>query len=310
MGASRNLTSVFVKYRNDCKAKKNRFGTGLLSRDSQSPAAPYRNRGGHEKLLTEEKDLDMEMGTLPPQWVDVADEAKIEIERLRDILEQLRKAHQKRLRQVFKDDDNRGDQEIHSLACRIGDNFRTCEAKIRQIQTSGADMGITNKEYGLRTNVQRSLATQLQQMSQQFRKYQKGYLDELQKRDKNAWDDGLDLTGAQGSDTTGMTDAQIMAHEANVQINQRSEEIARVAQSISDLHTIFKELAVLVIDQGTILDRIDYNVEQVVHQSKEANVQLRKARDSAKNNRAMKCIMFLLIGISVLLFMNIIKYSS
>lgn len=36
-------------------------------------------------------------------------------------------------------------------------------------------------------------------------------------------------------------------------------------KSIEDLSTIFKELAVLVIDQGTILDRIDYNMEQVRH---------------------------------------------
>ena len=34
-------------------------------------------------------------------------------------------------------------------------------------------------------------------------------------------------------------------------------------KSIEDLSTIFKELAVLVIDQGTILDRIDFNMEQV-----------------------------------------------
>lgn len=36
-------------------------------------------------------------------------------------------------------------------------------------------------------------------------------------------------------------------------------------KSIEDLSTIFKELAVLVIDQGTILDRIDFNMEQVRH---------------------------------------------
>ena len=34
------------------------------------------------------------------------------------------------------------------------------------------------------------------------------------------------------------------------------------AQSIEELSDIFKELAVLVIDQGTILDRIDFNMEQ------------------------------------------------
>ena len=36
-----------------------------------------------------------------------------------------------------------------------------------------------------------------------------------------------------------------------------------LAQSIEELSEIFKELAVLVIDQGTILDRIDFNMEQV-----------------------------------------------
>ena len=44
---------------------------------------------------------------------------------------------------------------------------------------------------------------------------------------------------------------------------ERDEEITRIARSIEELSQIFKELAVLVIDQGTILDRIDFNMEQV-----------------------------------------------
>jgi len=307
MVVTRNLTSIFVKYRNDQKAKKNRFGHGLLT--TETLKSPFQRQSTHEKLLTEDT-TEIEMSTLPPKWVDVADEAKTEMQRLQGAIEHLKKAHQKRLRQVFKDSDDRSDQEIHALAARIGDNFRLCEARIREIQSAGADMGVTDKEYGLRQNVQRSLATNLQQMSTQFRKCQKSYLDELQKRDKNIWEE-LDLTtSAPGPDLSGMSDEQIMAHESNINVTQRSEDIARVAQSITDLHTIFKELAVLVIDQGTILDRIDYNVEQVVHQSREANVQLGKARERAKSNRAMKCIMFLVVAISVLLFLNIIKYSN
>jgi len=44
---------------------------------------------------------------------------------------------------------------------------------------------------------------------------------------------------------------------------RRDHEINAIVQSIEELSQIFKELAVLVIDQGTILDRIDYNMEQV-----------------------------------------------
>lgn len=47
-------------------------------------------------------------------------------------------------------------------------------------------------------------------------------------------------------------------------IRDRDQEIVAIAKSIEELSQIFKELAVLVIDQGTVLDRIDYNMEQVV----------------------------------------------
>lgn len=49
--------------------------------------------------------------------------------------------------------------------------------------------------------------------------------------------------------------------------------------------------------QGTILDRIDYNVEQVVHNTAQANVQLRKAEENQRSGRAAKCIMFLMVTI-------------
>ena len=42
------------------------------------------------------------------------------------------------------------------------------------------------------------------------------------------------------------------------------QEIVRVAQSINELATLFRELNVLVIEQGSIIDRIDYNIEQTL----------------------------------------------
>merc|ERR1712012_602025 len=106
----------------------------------------------------------------------------------------------------------------------------------------------------------------------------------------------------------GFSDMQLLElTEMEDNASQRSEEICQIASSISDLHTIFKELAVLVIDQGTILDRIDYNIEQVVVKSKEANVQLQKAEKNQKSNRAMKCILLLVVINLILILILIVK---
>merc|ERR1712224_397355 len=70
------------------------------------------------------------------------------------------------------------------------------------------------------------------------------------------------------------------------------------------------ELAVLVIDQGTVLDRIDYNIEQVAIKSREATVQLEKAYKIQRSARSLKCIMFLIIAIFILLVIIIMQHAN
>ena len=91
-------------------------------------------------------------------------------------------------------------------------------------------------------------------------------------------------------------------------VQSRDQEIIKIAQSIEELGSIFKELAVLVIDQGTILDRIDYNMEAVVEHTKTGIKQLEKAEKSQKNARPLRCIMCLSLTIFVLLVILILKH--
>ncbi|MCJ1308343.1 hypothetical protein MMC25_001996 [Agyrium rufum] len=57
-------------------------------------------------------------------------------------------------------------------------------------------------------------------------------------------------------------------------IAQREREINDIARGIIELADIFKDLQTMVIDQGTMLDRIDYNVERMTVDVKAAEKEL------------------------------------
>ena len=64
---------------------------------------------------------------------------------------------------------------------------------------------------------------------------------------------------------------------------------------------------VLVIDQGTILDRIDYNIEQAADRVTSAVVELNKANEYQKRSRTMLCIYLLLLLCGAMVIILILK---
>jgi syntaxin 16 len=157
-----------------------------------------------------------------------------------------------------------------------------------------------------------SLAKRLQETSLVFRQSQRKYLAEVQTQKSGglaAGADtrfGIDLVPHEGEFFN--TQQLAVVDDLTEMVQSRDQEISKIAQSIEELGTIFKELAVLVIDQGTILDRIDYNMETVVEHTKTGVKQLEKAENSQKNARPMRCIICLSITIFVLLALLILKH--
>ena len=59
----------------------------------------------------------------------------------------------------------------------------------------------------------------------------------------------------------------------------RSKELTHLAQSIAGLADLFKDLGALVVEQGTILDSVEYNIEQTATHVKEAVTELKVATE-------------------------------
>ena len=102
--------------------------------------------------------------------------------------------------------------------------------------------------------------------------------------------------------------AKRLSHSPNdTLIAQREREIEDIAQGIIELANIFQELQTMVIDQGTMLDRVDYNVEKMTVEVKAADKELVVATGYQRRSTKRWIILLLLIIIAGLFIILLIK---
>lgn len=89
----------------------------------------------------------------------------------------------------------------------------------------------------------------------------------------------------------------------------RSAEIKTLVSTINDLAVLFKELSVLVVEQGTILDRIDYNIECAHKDTKQAVVHLENTVEIEKSARSKGVLACLLSSIFVCALLLVLKHT-
>ena len=68
---------------------------------------------------------------------------------------------------------------------------------------------------------------------------------------------------------------KFLTYSAN-QLLYRDEDINKLVDNINKLNQLFKDMNQLVIEQGTIVDRIDYNIEKAQDSSTRAKKELVK----------------------------------
>ena len=230
-------------------------------------------------------------------------------------MSELASMHASRIGTVFGRDLDNMERQIERKTTEVTTLFRKAERYLQKVGASTRQAG--GEESTVGANVQRSLAMQLQSLSSDFRQKQRKYLADVKAQKSGGLVEsearfGIDLaddgTLQHDYDNFGTSQQMSVVDDLQAEIQSRDKEISQIAKSIEELGSIFKELAVLVIDQGTILDRIDYNMEAVVEHTKTGIQQLEKAEKSQKSARPMKCIICLLVTIMILLLILVMKH--
>ena len=282
-GVSRNLTHAFKSFRKESKNKTSRFKLDLDSTEDT----------GSQKLLQDQVSIPL---SLPPLWVDSFEVISEKLQKIQDSLNLLGKAQKQRLAITFGETKQK-ETEIKALSDKITEMIRFAEKEIKEITKFQGNP----EDSTIRKNITQSLAQRLQTLTSTFRKLQQHYMSSLSSFET----DNL-LEEPQESILDLQEEESVVAYNV---LAERDSAINQLVDNLNELGTIFKELANLVVHQGTILDRIDYNIEQTLENTQKGEQELIKAEKHQKCTRATSCILFLIFGIFMLIIMLVLKHA-
>ncbi|CCC67448.1 hypothetical protein NCAS_0A08900 [Naumovozyma castellii] len=335
----RDRTNLFLSYRRTFphNAQFSTIGSG------RKPFQDNENVGDLDLEAYPMVDMDStsssgKLDTLPPLFVEIArdiDEYLIEVASL---MGKLTKLYKKNSLPGFEDK-SRDESVIEDLSYKVIQNFQKCyniTKKLEKIFNTQMMEGkqLNKGELIILDNILKRYAQKIQGESNRFRVLQNSYLKFLNK------DDLKPISAKPESDTSQMLLFEMEDNEqSNVEaqqdidaysrktlqrqqeltttnessqqfLQQRDEEITQLAKGVLEVSTIFREMQGLIIDQGTVVDRIDYNLQNTTIQLKEANKELGQATVYQKRTQKCKIILLLSLCVIALFFFVMLKPSS
>jgi len=336
LGAWRDRTNLFISYRlsyTHHPAKRTRLaGPASNGRFTDDPTDS--ERAGLMSSLDNDGDAVIEMDVLPPRWLDIQDDITQILAGIAGKMKRLDQMHAKHVLPGFDDESvkAREEREIEGLTQDITKDFTMCQKSIRRVdillreqqQQSGGNT--SQADATMAKNLKMSLASRVGDVSTLFRKKQSAYLKKL--RSLGGMSNPLDRSSTpvaanpytdpaliesdadrSSAQTTLLQTAQVRKRTGvmDAAIEQREREIEKIAQGVIDLSNLFQDLQTMVIDQGTVLDRIDYNVERTAEHVKEADKELKVATGYQKRSTKRKVIFLLFLIVAGLFILLLVK---
>jgi len=245
--------------------------------------------------------------TLRSSTTGVLDEYFVESEKVRKDLDQikqdivaLRQAYLEKLDQVDTRNKKKTAQvdNVDRLVDQITKTAQRVRSKLEQVgkllpRNDGEGL---NTEQRVMRNIHKALLSLFMEAMHEYQAVQSSYKDnsreiikkQVQVVNPDATSDDIERAINDGPEVIFSTSERAkVATEALAYMQERHKEILKLQKSLEEVHQMFVDLAVLVDQQGEVIDRIAYNINNAKDDVLKATEELRQAHKDSKK----KCVL-------------------
>eukprot|EP00117_Sycon_ciliatum_P010641 scpid92857/ scgid2654/ Syntaxin len=235
-----------------------------------------------------------DFGDAAPHDTENASQLFDEIERVRDEIqkiqmnvEEVRKKHSAILGSPSPDPKDK--EELEALMFAIKKSANAVRAKLKSMESSlESSTQRHSADFRIRKAQHAALSRRFVDVMSEYNAIQNDYREQCKERIHRQLEiTGNDRTvdeveemlesGNPSIFTQGILVETAQAKQALGDIQARHNDIMKLENSIRELHEMFMDMAVLVEQQGEMIDRIEFNVENAAAYVAEAKVQTRQA---------------------------------
>ncbi|CBH14727.1 QA-SNARE protein putative [Trypanosoma equiperdum] len=296
----------------------------MATRDRTTEFLQYRSaktrQTDSQGLLQEDRGASTFSTFVAPLWMQKMDEVRELQRKIRKHMESLEKLWRNNLKIEFSSsrDEGREEMDIERLRVSIDNLFKQSEKVVNELEVAYMrelpDEG-TDAELSILRNVKMCLVNELSNIGKLYRESERRYVMDLKKQQSVAkrWGNSERQRVIEQELETdavmnrclqkGMSQEQVEAMLLNQQLaDERVKEFEHIYTSIKSMHEMFSDMKTLVIEQGAVLDRIDYNMSITHERVQSGRAELEKAAEYQEAGLFKTCFLFLVVTIFVLLF--------
>ena len=199
----------------------------------------------------------------------------------------MEKLQERRVVPKFDEEENKLlNKNIKNTVSYITSQIHQCENAISSLSFLKTNCEIQKQ---IKNNIKLYLTSKFNNFARHFKYNQELYI----RKYKELGGEDLDKI----YNTENNKDNYLLKTEKIDNLKSRDSDLNQLLESMNNLTSTFKDLKNLVVEQGTILDRIDYNIDTAKDNTAKGKQHLINAENLQKNNcfRNVMLMLFLLI---------------